>query len=241
MVAKITPTTAPTLVTHYQLSRVIDIFVSPKKEDLGHLSTKINQIIDQTKTPEDVRITLRGSVEAMHQSFKSFGIGILLAMLLVYLVLVAQFKSFMDPFIILLAIPPGLTGTLLILLATGTTLNIMSLMGIIMLIGISVSNSILIVEFTHNLRHQGLSLSEAVATACRVRLRPILMTSLATIIGLIPMALSLGSGSEVYAPLARVIIGGLTFSVAAVVFLVPTAYVLIYQRSTPVTNLEGRD
>lgn len=237
MVTDIKPTTAPTLITHYQLNRVIDIFVAPKMEDLGHLSKKINKIIEQTKTPDNVRIHIRGSVKAMHHSFHSFGIGILLAMLLVYLILVAQFKSFIDPFIILLAIPPGLTGTILILLITGTTLNIMSLMGLIMLIGISVSNSILIVEFTHNLRNQGLSVLEAVATACRVRLRPILMTSLATIIGLIPMALSLGKGSEMYAPLARVIIGGLTVSVIAVVFLVPTAYVLIYRQSSLTTNV----
>lgn len=231
MVAEVKQITAPTLISHFQLARVIDIYVSPKKEDLGHLSRKIDQIITDTQIPDNTRVAMRGSVEAMHHSFKSFGVGILLSMLLVYLVLVAQFKSFMDPLIILLAIPPGLTGTILILLLTGTTLNIMSLMGLIMLVGISVSNSILIVEFTHNLRKNGMSLVDAVTTACRVRLRPILMTSLATIFGLIPMALALGSGSEAYASLARVIIGGLILSVAAVVFLVPTAYVLFYQRS----------
>ena len=162
--------------------------------------------------------------------------GLLLAVLLVYLVLVAQFKSFVDPFIILLAVPPGIAGVLITLFITGTTLNVMSLMGIVMLVGIAVSNSILIVEFTHRLLEEGLALKEAVSTACRVRLRPVLMTSLATIFGLIPMALALGAGSEAYAPLARVIIGGLTLSVVMTVFIVPVAFLLVYRKRRPVQH-----
>jgi len=149
---------------------------------------------------------------------------------LLYLILVAQFKSFVDPFIILLAVPPGLSGVLLTLWLSGTTLNVMSLMGVVMLVGIAVSNSILIVEFTRQLREGGMEVREAVGMACRVRLRPVLMTSLATIIGLIPMALKLGEGSESYAPLARAILGGLSFSVVFTVFLVPAAYLLVYGR-----------
>ena len=145
----------------------------------------------------------------MHQSFISFGVGLLLAIVLVYLILMAQFASFIDPFIILLAIPSGITGVILFLLITHTTLNVMSLMGVIMMTGIVVSNSILIVDVTRNYRKAGMPIREAVALACRVRLRPILMTSLATILGLIPMALALEAGSEQYAPLARSIIGGL--------------------------------
>ena len=118
----------------------------------------------------------------------------------------------------------------MILLVTGTTLNVMSLMGVLMLVGISASNSILIVDFAHRLRAQGQSVTDAVITSCRVRLRPILMTSLATIIGMIPMALKLGTGSEQYAPMARAIIGGLTSSVALTIFIVPAAYLLIYRR-----------
>jgi multidrug efflux pump subunit AcrB len=117
----------------------------------------------------------------------------------------------------------------LLLLATGTTLNVMSLMGVVMMVGIVVSNSILIVEFTRTLREEGKPLREAVATACRVRLRPILMTSLATILGLIPMALKLGTGSEAYAPLARAIIGGLLVSVVVTVYLVPAGYILAHR------------
>jgi multidrug efflux pump subunit AcrB len=128
----------------------------------------------------------------------------------------------------MLAIPMGFIGVLIILPLTGTTLNVMSLMGVLMLVGISASNSILIVEFAHRLEEQGKSVEEAVITSCRVRLRPILMTSLATIIGMIPMALKLGTGSEQYAPLARAIIGGLTVSVVLTVFIVPAAYLLVY-------------
>ncbi len=143
--------------------------------------------------------------------------------------LVAQFKSFIDPFIILLAVPPGVAGAIVTLAITGTTLNVMSLMGIVMMVGIVVSNSILIVEFAHRLREEeGREVAEAVALSCRIRLRPILMTSLATIIGLIPMALALGAGSEAYASLARVIIGGLSLSVLLTVFIVPAAYLLVY-------------
>jgi multidrug efflux pump subunit AcrB len=144
------------------------------------------------------------------------------------LILVAQFKSFVDPFLILLAVPPGLTGVLLTLWLTGTTLNVMSLMGVVMLTGIAVSNSILIVEFTRELCAQGMAVREAVALGCRVRLRPVLMTSLATIIGLLPMALKLGEGSEAYAPLARALLGGLTVSVMLTVFLVPAAYLIVH-------------
>jgi HAE1 family hydrophobic/amphiphilic exporter-1 len=227
-VIEVKPTVSPTVVNHYQLQRVIDIYVASKTENLKTIGPQIRQIIDSTELPENVRINIRGSIEAMNQSFKSFGIGLLLSILLVYLILVAQFKSFIDPFIILLAVPPGLLGALATLVITGTTLNIMSLMGMVMLVGIAVSNSILILEFAHRLRREGLQVRDAVSTSCRVRLRPILMTSLATIIGLIPMGLALGAGSEAYASLARVVIGGLLISVILTVFLVPAAYVLIY-------------
>jgi multidrug efflux pump subunit AcrB len=220
---------APTKVDHYQLRRVMDVYVATSGEDLGNVLKAVNKTIGQTKLPEGVRVTVRGSVQGMQASFKSFGLGLILSVLLLYLILVAQFKSWVDPLVILLAVPTGLTGVLLTLLFTGTTLNVMSLMGIVMMVGIVVSNSILIVEFTRRLREDGKSLREAVALACRVRLRPVLMTSLATLIGLLPMAAKLGTGSEAYAPLARAIIGGLAVSVVLTVFIVPAAYLLIYR------------
>ena len=229
-VANISPIDSPTEVDHYQLRRVIDVYVAPKTEELGRLTSSIDKVISQSKLPEGVRATLRGSVQGMRSSFRSFGIGLLLSVALVYLILVAQFKSFLDPFIILFAIPPGLSGVLLILLLTGTTLNIMSLMGLVMMVGIVVSNSILIVDFARSLWKQGTPLKEAVAVASRIRLRPVLMTSLATVIGLVPMALKLGTGSEAYAPLARAIIGGLLVSVVVTVYLVPAGYLWAHGR-----------
>jgi len=221
---------APTEVDHYQLARVMDVYVAPKKEDLGKVANQIDDIIAETKLPEGVRVKLRGSVQGMRASFKSFGIGLILSVVLVYLVLVAQFSSWTDPFIILLAVPPGLAGVLLFLLATGTTLNVMSLMGVVMMVGIVVSNSILIVEFARHLHHEGKGLKEAVSMASRLRLRPVLMTSLATLLGLIPMALGIEAGSEAYAPLARAIIGGLLVSVVVTVYLVPAAYLLVHRK-----------
>jgi multidrug efflux pump subunit AcrB len=230
---------APTEVDHYQIRRTIDVYVAPKGEDLSALYASAQKIVDQTQLPPNVVVKVRGTVQAMRASFQSFGFGLLLSTLLVYLILVAQFKSFLDPLLILLAVPTGLTGVLLILVLTGTTLNVMSLMGVVMMVGIVVSNSILIVEFTNRLRAEGRLLREAVALACRVRLRPVLMTSLATLIGLLPMAAKLGAGSEAYAPLARAIIGGLAVSVVLTVFIVPCAYYLIYRRLERKTTSPG--
>jgi hydrophobic/amphiphilic exporter-1 (mainly G- bacteria), HAE1 family len=227
-VVKVSPIASPTEVDHYQLFRVIDLYVAPKTEDLGTITARIEDVARTTKMPEGARVTLRGSVEGMRASFRSFGIGLLLSVVLVYLVLVAQFASWTDPFIILLAIPPGLAGVLLFLLATHTTLNVMSLMGVVMMVGIVVSNSILIVEFARHLRREGRPLAEAVSLASRLRLRPVLMTSLATLLGLIPMALGSEAGSEQYAPLARAITGGLLVSVVVTVYLVPAAYLVVH-------------
>ena len=231
MISNIHRIKSPTEVDHYQLRRAIDIYVRPLNEDLGKIADAIDAIDDHTEKPEGITVTLRGMVQGMRASFSSFAVGLCLAVVLLYLILVAQFRSFVDPFIILLAVPPGITGVILILWLSNTTLNVMSLMGVVMLVGIAVSNSILIVEFTRHLRSEGMDVREAVATACRVRLRPVLMTSLATIIGLLPMALKLGAGSEAYAPLARAILGGLSVSVLFTVFLVPAAYTLVYGRS----------
>jgi len=239
-VTRITPLKSPTEIDHYQIQRIVDIYVNPAGEDLGKLADGIRGVLAAAKMPPNIRIAMRGMVEGMQASFRSFGLGLILALLLLYLILVAQFRSFVDPMLILLAVPPGLTGVLLALYATGTTLNVQSLMGIVMMVGMVVSNSILIVEFTHRLEDDGMPLLDAVVNSCRIRLRPILMTSLATIFGLIPMALKLGTGSEAYAPLARAIIGGLVVSVIVTVFVVPAAYLIVYRRRTPAVAREGR-
>ncbi len=238
-VVKLEDVQTPTEVDHYQIQRVTDVYVTPASEDLGKVSDQVAKLIPQLKVPENVRINIRGMVQGMNASFKSFAIGLSLSVILLYLILVAQFKSFKDPFLIMLAVPMGFIGVLIILPLTGTTLNVMSLMGVLMLVGISASNSILIVEFAHRLEEQGKNVEEAVITSCRVRLRPILMTSLATIIGMIPMALKLGTGSEQYAPLARAIIGGLTVSVVLTVFIVPAAYLLVYRKRAKLSPPEA--
>jgi multidrug efflux pump subunit AcrB len=229
-VADIREINTPTEVDHYQIRRIIDVYVMPSTETLVGVNRDVNRVIKSIDKPKNIRITVRGAVVNMNQSFARFAIGLLLSVALVYLILMAQFTSFIDPFIILMAIPPGLAGVVMILLATGSTLNIMSLMGVIMMTGIVVSNSILIVEFATILHEQGKPLLEAVVQACKIRLRPILMTSLATLLGMIPMALGIEAGSEQYAPLARAVIGGLGVSVVVTVFLVPAVYLVIHGR-----------
>jgi multidrug efflux pump subunit AcrB len=229
-VAKIEPINTPTEVDHYQLRRVIDIYVMPKSEDLSGVNSEVNKLVGDLKLPRNARVRVQGAVVGMKESFFRFGVGLILSVILVYLILMAQFRSFIDPLIILTAIPPGLAGVVLFLWMTHTTLNIMSLMGVIMMTGIVVSNSILIVEFSGILHERGMSLEKAVVEACKVRLRPILMTSLATLLGLIPMALGIEAGSEQYAPLARAVIGGLGVSVGVTVFLVPAVYLIIHGR-----------
>ena len=227
-VAKIEPINTPTEVDHYQIRRVIDVYVMPKSEDLSGVNGEVAQMLKGLTLPRNARVRVQGAVVGMNQSFTRFGVGLLLSVILVYLILMAQFRSFVEPFIILTAIPPGLAGALVFLWMTHTTLNIMSLMGVIMMTGIVVSNSILIVEFSGILQERGMSVKAAVVEACKVRLRPILMTSLATLLALAPMALGLEAGSEQYAPLARAMIGGLGASLILTVFLVPAVYLVIH-------------
>jgi len=229
-VANIEPINTPTEVDHYQIRRVIDVYVMPTKEDLSRVNAEVHNLVGKLRLPKNAIVKVNGAVVGMKESFTRFGIGLILSVLLVYLILMAQFRSFIDPFIILMAIPPGLAGVLVFLYATGSTLNIMSLMGVIMMTGIVVSNSILIVEFAGILHQRGMRLQEAVVESCKIRLRPILMTSLATLLGLLPMALGIEEGSEQYAPLARAVIGGLGVSVVVTVFLVPAVYLIIHGR-----------
>ena len=221
---------SPTEVDHYQLRRVMDIYVQPLGEDLSRIASAIDTLTAHTRIPAGLTVTQLGLVQGMRLSFHRFGIGLTLSVVLLYLILVAQFRSFLDPLLILTAVPPGLTGALVILYVTQTSMNVMSLMGLMILIGMTVSDSILIVEFTRHLREDGMSVRQAVVTAARVRLRPVLMTSLATIIGLLPMALKLGAGSESYAPLARAVLGGMSVSLMMTVIMVPAAYYVAYRK-----------
>jgi multidrug efflux pump subunit AcrB len=166
----------------------------------------------------------------MRASFTSFALGLLLAIALLYLILVAQFRSFLDPLLILAALPMGIAGVLVTLYGTGTSLNVMSLMGTVMMAGVVVSNSILIVHEANLRRDEGAAPPAAILDACRARFRVIAMTSLATVVGLLPLAVTLGTGGEAYVPMARAIIGGMTLSVATSVFAVPALWYLANAR-----------
>ena len=227
-VATLHTETQPAEADHYDIQRVVDVLVSPRGDDMGGAQAALASAIQHTKLPPHVKVTFRGSVSAMQASFASFGFGLAMAVVLLYLVMVAQFRSFLDPVIIMFAVPMGLIGVVAVLLATGTTLNIESFMGIIAMVGIVVSNSILLVDFANQLRREGRPLRQAIVDASRIRMRPILMTAIATVVGLLPIALKLGAGSEASAPLARATMGGLMVSTVLTLVLVPAVYELFY-------------
>jgi multidrug efflux pump subunit AcrB len=220
----------PAEADHYNIQRVVDVLVSPRTEDAGGTQRAVLDALKNIKLPKDVGIRIGGSVASMEKSFASFGFGITMAVALLYLVMVVQFRSFLDPLIIMFAVPMGLIGVLWTLYLTGTTLNIESFMGIIAMVGIVVSNSILLVDFANQRRREGQDLRRAVIESARIRMRPILMTALATIVGLLPLALKLGAGSEASAPLARAAAGGLLVSTVLTLVLVPAIYEAFYSR-----------
>jgi len=229
-VATVTSETQPAEADHYNIQRVVDVLVSPRGEDLKGTQAAIQTALAGMQMPAGVGMTFRGAVAAMQASFASFGFGLATAVMLLYLVMVAQFRSFVDPFIIMFAVPMGLIGVVAVLLATGTTLNIESFMGTIVMVGIVVSNSILLVDFANQRYRGGEDLRRAVVEASRVRMRPILMTALATVVGLLPIAMKLGAGSEASAPLARAAVGGLAVSTVLTLVLVPAIYEMVYLR-----------
>ncbi|MGH7905156.1 MAG: efflux RND transporter permease subunit, partial [Candidatus Binataceae bacterium] len=229
-VATIVRKREPAEADHYDIQRVVDVLVSPRTGDLGGTQSSISAALGRLKLPPDIAMHMRGSVEVMEKSFASFGFGLLMAVVLLYLVMVAQFRSFLDPVIIMFSVPMGLIGVIWILLITNTTLNIESFMGIIVMVGIVASNAILLVDFANQRRRSGEDLRLAVVRSARIRMRPVLMTALATIVGLIPVALKLGAGSEASAPLARAAVGGLAVSTILTLVLVPAVYELFYSR-----------
>ncbi len=230
--ARFTRASAPTEVSHVNISRVIDVYANVAGRDVGGVAADIERRIEplRAKLPAGYSIDLRGEVQSMRESFASLRFGFLLAAAFVYLVMVAQFRSFLDPFIIMFAVPLGLIGVVAVLLATGTTVNIQSFMGVIFMVGIAVSNSVLLVEFANRRRAAGVGVEESVVQAATVRLRPIVMTSLAAVLGLLPMAIGFGRGSEANVPLARAVVGGLGVSTVLTLFVVPVLYQLLKAR-----------
>jgi multidrug efflux pump subunit AcrB len=221
-------------INHYTIQRVIDVAANVEGRDLGSTAAEIKKAIAEVQKdlPSTTKIFLRGQNEVMENSFRMLGFGLILAVFLVYAVLVILFQSWVDPFIIMMAVPGALIGIVWTLAITGTTINVVSLMGAIMSVGICVSNSILVVSFANDLRVRNATLTplQAVIEAGKTRLRPIMMTALAMIIGMIPMALGLGEAGEQNAPLGRAVIGGLAVATFATLFLVPIFYTLLRRK-----------
>jgi multidrug efflux pump subunit AcrB len=243
-IATVRPGSAMNSINHYTIQRVINVAANVEGRDLGATATEIKQAIREVQKdlPSTTKITLRGQNEVMESSFRLLALGLILAVILVYAVLVVLFQSWIDPFIIMMAVPGAIVGIIWMLIATGTTINVVSLMGMIMTVGISVSNSILVVSFANDLRtrNENLSPFDAVIEAAGTRLRPILMTALAMIIGMVPMALGLGEAGEQNAPLGRAVIGGLAAATFATLFLVPIFYTLLRQKMPSLHTLDQR-
>ncbi len=221
---EVTRRTGPEVVDHHNLQRTMDVLVGVPGHDLGHVAGAVERAVAALTIPKDVRVTLKGEVDSMRAALSGFAGTLPLAMVLIYLVMVGLFRSWMDPFVIMFAVPLGFIGVIWMLLATDTSVNVESLIGTLMMIGIVVSNSVLLVDFANHRLQEGMPLEEAVVEAGRLRIRPILMTSLATIIGLAPMALGLGEGSEANVPLARAVIGGLGVSTIMTLLFIPVLH-----------------
>jgi multidrug efflux pump subunit AcrB len=220
------------VVSHYDIQRAIDIFGAVQGRDLGGVATDVQKIVDESAKdlPRGSRINLRGQIETMRSSFLGLLAGLTVAIVLVYLLIVVTFQSWLDPFIIITALPAALAGIVLLLFLTGTTMSVPALMGAIMSVGVATANSILVVSFAkERLDHHG-DPGRAAVEAGFTRLRPVLMTAFAMIIGMIPMALGLGEGGEQNAPLGRAVIGGLSFATVATLFFVPVVFSLFHRK-----------
>ncbi len=226
-VASLKLNAGPVKIDRKYFQRVIHLTANPTTRPLGEIADDLESAFADLQLPAGFSIKLAGQIQQQRETFQGMQFAIILALLLVYMVMAAQFKSLIDPFIIMFSVPMGFPGVILILFLTNTTLSTASLMGIIMMFGIVVSNGVLLVDYTNVLRRRGALLQNAVVAAARTRLRPILMTSLATIFGLLPMAIGLGTGGETNAPLARAVVGGLSVSTLLTIFLIPTLYMML--------------
>jgi hydrophobic/amphiphilic exporter-1 (mainly G- bacteria), HAE1 family len=222
----------PGEIAHYNIGRVNDIHVNVAGRDIGSVAADVQAALAGMEFENGVAAKIRGPVETMNEGMSTLSLGLVVAGILVYLVLMAQFRSFVDPLIIMLAVPLGLGGVLVILYLTNTNINIQSLMGTLMMIGVVVNNSILLVEFANRRREEGLSARDAAMSAAQVRLRPILMTSLTLVASMLPLAIQFAPGNEAMIPLARALLGGMLASTVLTLVLVPCVYSLVHRRST---------
>jgi multidrug efflux pump subunit AcrB len=229
----------PAVLNHYNVQRIIDVNCGVEGRDLGSASAAVQRAINRLgQLPAGMRINIRGQSQSMQESFSSLEQGLLLAVILVYLLMVANFQSWLEPFIIMLAVPGALAGVLWMLVLTHTTINVESLMGGIMAVGVGVANGNLVLIFANELREQGYSSAMAAIEAARTRLRPVIMTALAMMLGMLPMALAIGEGGEQNAPLGRAVIGGLIMATLMTLFVVPAVYSMF---SRNITGVHQRD
>jgi multidrug efflux pump subunit AcrB len=233
----------PAVVNHYNVQPVFDVFASADRRDLGGVAREIDKVVERSKPsfPKGTQVVMRGQVQSMRTSFTGLGLGILFAILLVYLVLVVNFQSWVDPLIIIMALPGALAGIVWMLFITHTTFTVPSLMGAIMSMGVATANSVLLITFADDQRRAGRSAAEAAVDAGFARLRPVVMTALAMIIGMLPMALGLGEGGEQNAPLGRAVIGGLLMATFFTLVIVPLIYsILRADKPAEVSERAGR-
>jgi multidrug efflux pump subunit AcrB len=237
-VARLERGSTPSVVNHYNVQPLFDVYANVQDRDLGSVAGQVQRVLAEfnSKLPKGSFFETRGQVSTMKSSFIGLGVGLLFAVILVYFVMVVNFQSWLDPFIILMALPGALSGIVLMLFVTQTTINVPSLMGAIMSIGVATANSILLVNFANDLRMAGTDSITAALEAGYTRLRPVIMTALAMIVGMLPMALGFGEGGEQNAPLGRAVIGGLLLATVATLFFVPVVYSVL--RRNPPTYLE---
>jgi len=232
--AQLTPAARPAVVNHYNVQPVIDVYASTQGRDLGGVASDIMKALqpfqDPHQLPRGTSIVVRGQIETMKSSFFGLGVGLLMAIVLVYLLIVVNFQSWLDPFIIITALPGALAGICWFLLITRTTLNVPSLTGAVMCMGVATANSILLVSFARDRMDSGVPALQAALEAGYTRIRPVLMTALAMMIGMLPMAVGFGEGGEQNAPLGRAVIGGLLFATVATLFFVPSVFTIIHGR-----------
>src|SRR5579864_5013408 len=237
--ANITQGPSPGVVSHYNVQPVIDIFGDTQGRDLGAISGDISKILAETKKdlPRGSYTAVRGQVQTMNNAYSQLYIGLVGAIVLIYLVIVVNFQSWLDPFIIITALPGALACIVWTLFITGTTLSVPALTGAIMCMGIATANSILLVSFAREGLENGLNATSAALEAGFTRFRPVLMTALAMIIGMVPMSLAMGEGGEQNAPLGRAVIGGLAIATVATLFFVPTVFSLLHRNRSGRTSV----
>jgi multidrug efflux pump subunit AcrB len=235
-VASITRTAGPVNITHYNVARTFDVQANVDGTDLGSVASAVQKVVADVKPqfPRGTTATIKGQVESMEASFKGLGYGLIFAVLLVYLLMVVNFQSWLDPLVILMALPGAIAGIAWMLFLSHTTLSVPALMGAIMCVGVATANSILVVTFANEQRlpaHGGRGATSAALAAGMTRLRPVVMTALAMILGMLPMSLGLGEGGEANAPLGRAVIGGLLLATVTTLFFVPVMYSILRRRT----------